>query len=597
MRFARTLLLGAGAAFLLSGIVFFFAFNWASWHRFVKLGTAAGLLTVTGLSGLFLPLRGHLRPVILIAAVALIGVLLAVLGQAYQTGADSFDLFLTWSLFALPWVALVHFAPLWLLYAVVLNLTLVTYTRQVSEELGFVAIGLLLFVLNTLLWLVVWLWGRRRPAFGWLLKLLALWAATNVSVAISSGSFDEDPVWLGLTVGLGLTVYAGWAVLSVRQRTVYYLAVTGGSVLLTVTFLLLRLADNSLAYLLAGTLVLTGVTVLANRLNRLSEGWRTTPQEGVPDSDTNSDDANTGVAVKVLSGIGGFFASLLFLLFLWIADLINRPVVASALGAVLVVATILLGRNPRQAFLATITVCGYLVGVGLTMVGLPPEVTDQQLVIPVVVIAVATLVFTRNYFLVFLAVVSLPACLLYLYLVNPTFIYVDLAVVFTALALVSFNLLEPRVSTHPSFPAVRTGLACGLLMVLLFYRWGNWMADLPQTYYAEAPAAISLYLLSVIVLWRSIPRAWAIGAGLVILPLTLLPLLLGSLLLLLASFRNRHFVGIGLGASGLLYFTAQYYYDLRWTLLDKSFVLMGSGLALLALYTLLQRKFTRSESN
>ncbi|MCP9235715.1 DUF2157 domain-containing protein [Lewinella sp. JB7] len=591
--FGRTVLLGAGVAFLLSGAIFFFAYNWDSLHRFVKLGTAAGLLAGTGASALWLPVGYRVREVLYTATVVLIGALLAVLGQVYQTGANSYDLFLAWSIFALPWVALVYFVPLWLVYAVLLNVTLVTYAQQVSVQLDLIATGLLLFGLNVGLWAVVYgLWNARRRSFDVVAKLLALWAATNVTVTISSGSFDEAPTELLLTIGLGLTVYAGWVVLALRQRSAFYLAVVGGSVLLTLTFLLLRRLDNELSYLAAGLLVLGGVTLLTDRLQRLRTSWqRPTATNAGALADRADEEEESGIAVKVLSAFGGFFASLLFLLFLWITDLITHPVVATVLGLLLVVTTIVLGRHPRQAFLATLTVCGYLVGVGLTIVGLPPQISDRQLVIPVFLIAVGTLAFTRNYFLVFLAVVSLPACLLYLYLIDPAFVFVNLAVAGSAVALVGFAIFRGRLPGDPRYPAARTGWACGLLMSLLFYRWGYWLADLPPTYYDELPASVTLFALAAFLLWRSLPRPWAVVSSVILLPLTLLPLLLGSLLLLLTGFRERHFAATGLGVFGMLYFTAQYYYDLRWTLLDKSLLLMASGTLLLLAFLLVQRKF------
>lgn len=296
------------------------------------------------------------------------------------------------------------------------------------------------------------------------------------------------------------------------------------------------------------------------------------------------------LSVRVLSGIGGFFASLVFLLALWLTELINVPVISASLGIALIVVTILLGRNKREAFLASITICGYLVGVCLTMVGLPPDVSDAQLVIPVAVIAAATLVFTRNYFLVVLAVASLPACLLYLQLTLHSVTYAALAVTLTAASLVAVSFLEYRFIADRRFPAVRAGLALGMLMTLLWYRWGQWMADEPYERYGVLPISLLLYALTAFTLWRCLPPRWGVLAGIVLLPFTLLPLLLGSFLLLLVSFRSQHFAGVGLGAVGLLYFTAQYYYDLRWNLLDKSLVLMASGALLLGLYYYLQRR-------
>ena len=48
-------------------------------------------------------LGGGLVPEPLIAASVLVGVLLAVIGQVYHTGADAYSLFAAWTLLILPW--------------------------------------------------------------------------------------------------------------------------------------------------------------------------------------------------------------------------------------------------------------------------------------------------------------------------------------------------------------------------------------------------------------------------------------------------------------------------------------------------------------
>ncbi|MBN2491121.1 MAG: DUF2157 domain-containing protein [Planctomycetes bacterium] len=126
----RTLLL-LGAALLLAGVVFFFAWNWAAMGAALKFGLiGAGLvacLVAAGLVGL-----DHLvGQTLLLAASVLVGVFLAVHGQVYQTGADACELFLAWAVLILGWTALARFAPLWLLWLVVLNTAVFLYWNQV----------------------------------------------------------------------------------------------------------------------------------------------------------------------------------------------------------------------------------------------------------------------------------------------------------------------------------------------------------------------------------------------------------------------------------------------------------------------------------
>jgi uncharacterized membrane protein len=116
-RFSRRALLLAGAGFLLAGIIFFFAYNWAALGKFVKLGIIL-LLVIAALPFSFRPtLGGKLS---LTAASVLTGVFLGVYGQIYQTGADSFTLFAAWALLILPWTLMSNFRPLWFIHALLI---------------------------------------------------------------------------------------------------------------------------------------------------------------------------------------------------------------------------------------------------------------------------------------------------------------------------------------------------------------------------------------------------------------------------------------------------------------------------------------------
>ncbi|THH40064.1 DUF2157 domain-containing protein [Neolewinella litorea] len=268
------LLLGAGASFLLSGIFFFFAYNWAALPAPIKIGLPVGGFTLTALAGLFLPLGDLARRVTLTAAVVLIGAILAVLGQVYQTGANAYDLFLTWSVLTLPWLVAVRFAPLWLLFVGLINVTFITYTQQLGIELAYLVSGMLLFGFNLAAWGLIWWLFRWRTGFDWLLRVIAFWAVIIATINISAGAYDGQPWQLIFTVLLAAVTYAGWTWLSLQQRSIYYLALVGGGTLITLTFLILRWMDSAPGYLLAGTLLLVGITLLTRLLNHLNLGWR-----------------------------------------------------------------------------------------------------------------------------------------------------------------------------------------------------------------------------------------------------------------------------------------------------------------------------------
>jgi uncharacterized membrane protein len=126
-RALRTALLVVGAALCLAGVVFFFAYNWASLGRLAKLATVAGALLAAGGGAFYVGLERALGKASLFAAATLTGVLLAVYGQAYQTGADSYLLFGTWALLIAPWAFGTASAPVFVLFVGLLEVSLLTY--------------------------------------------------------------------------------------------------------------------------------------------------------------------------------------------------------------------------------------------------------------------------------------------------------------------------------------------------------------------------------------------------------------------------------------------------------------------------------------
>ena len=185
-RWARHALLALGLGHLLAGIVFFFAYNWAALPDLAKFAVVeAGIVTAAG-TALW---RGADRAdgaAALIAATVLTGVLLAVIGQVYQTGAEAWQLFALWAGLALPWALASRNAAHWLAWLVVLHVAAALYADQVVVARGtlsgfeaIVAISLLPFLVLLLRELVVdrgqaWAasrWTRLAPAIAGLAGL------------------------------------------------------------------------------------------------------------------------------------------------------------------------------------------------------------------------------------------------------------------------------------------------------------------------------------------------------------------------------------------------------------------------------------------
>jgi len=135
-RWGLRALLALGAGQFLAGVVFFFAYNWHDLSDIAKFAVVEGALAVAVLGALAVGLDRMFGQVLLIAASMLTGVLLAVIGQIYQTGADVFELFLAWAVLILPWTVISRSAVQWLLWLVVAEAALWLYCEQVPMVVG-----------------------------------------------------------------------------------------------------------------------------------------------------------------------------------------------------------------------------------------------------------------------------------------------------------------------------------------------------------------------------------------------------------------------------------------------------------------------------
>jgi uncharacterized membrane protein len=211
------LLLLLGTILLVVGIIFFFAYNWADLNYFSKFGLLQASILILAVFASWRGLERLEAKVALLATAVLLGTLLAVYGQTYQTGADAFGLFMTWAILIIPWVLLGSFAPLWLLLLVLLNLSLILYYQQVINPSCYgicTDLYLLLFMLNgtaMLVWEnaqqrnIAWL---RRHWLGVIIFSIALIVLIIPTLYAILSNNRQNDLLLMLAVSLYLTTTA-----------------------------------------------------------------------------------------------------------------------------------------------------------------------------------------------------------------------------------------------------------------------------------------------------------------------------------------------------------------------------------------------------
>jgi uncharacterized membrane protein len=265
--FLDRLLLWTGTALLSAGVIFFLAYNWDGLGRVARFGLVESLLAATIVASARLGIDTPAGKASLVAASLLVGALLALFGQTYQTGADTFELFATWAIAIVPWTLVSRLPALWIVLVAIINTAIALWFQAFSGPFGLL-FGperrlLVLFAFNAAAlaaWEVaglriVWLCER------WATRLLGVAGGALATAVALIAIFGRDR---GFEVEV--LVHPAWvAVVYVVYRRVlpdlFMLAVGVASVVAVVAEFLARLflehGAISGAWLLVGLVVIT----------------------------------------------------------------------------------------------------------------------------------------------------------------------------------------------------------------------------------------------------------------------------------------------------------------------------------------------------
>jgi len=262
-RFVSALLLWLGALLIAAGVIFFFAYNWHALGRFTKFGLVEGLLAVSVIAAwIGGPDRLAGKAALLLASLVT-GALLALIGQTYQTGADTFELFAWWAGLMLPWVIVARTPALWMLWIALLNLAVTFYFQAFLGFFPEESIVWSLFALNTVA-LIAWEVAVRR-GYDWMqerwpARLLAMASGTVVTVLACWGVVDASEAG-----ALPIPTYFAWLIAAYvyYRRQMRDLFVLAGGVLSLIAFVATLLSHYMLRDADAGSFLLIGVVVIA----------------------------------------------------------------------------------------------------------------------------------------------------------------------------------------------------------------------------------------------------------------------------------------------------------------------------------------------
>lgn len=278
--FLERFLLALSALLLASGVVFFFAYNWAEMHKFVKLGMLQAILVIIVGLALFSPFERRVKEALLCGAAVVMGVLFAVYGQIYQTGADAYDFFQGWALGVFLWALAARSSYLWFLFLLLLNLTLYFYAEQVARiSWSGQQLPMLLFLMNAaavVMWEYLYTKGQLSASSRWFPLLVGLGAIIINTLGMGEAILNHFRDNRGLIVLLTIVFYGTGFWYGLRYHRMFYPAALGLSLIIMGTVLLVRVLDKSggEAMLLFSSLFVIGATTaLAYYLRQLNKLW------------------------------------------------------------------------------------------------------------------------------------------------------------------------------------------------------------------------------------------------------------------------------------------------------------------------------------
>ncbi len=273
LQFVSKSLLLMGLLSLAFGVIFFFAYNWNEMSRMVKFGLAQLALLGVFLLYLFKANSPWFKQSLLLVVTLLVGALLALFGQTYQTGADPWQLFATWAVLILPVVLFSRSEVLWVVFVLLLNLSLVLYLQINRSLFGLVFFGasniwLFLMLNMVLLFWLEWLSEDSHPWFEkmglkhrWAAQVIGLVVLFILSIVGMEGIWiwgDEDFRTLNLLIFMAVMAGAFAFYRFVRKDLLLLTAWA----LAVMFFVLVFLGDSLFKSLEAGGFLLLAMTLI-----------------------------------------------------------------------------------------------------------------------------------------------------------------------------------------------------------------------------------------------------------------------------------------------------------------------------------------------
>lgn len=360
-------------------------------------------------------------------------------------------------------------------------------------------------------------------------------------------------------------------------------------------------------------MIITSSTTLRVVVDQLTAEGHLNPDTAAEISQTVSTPAaekSNPWYIQAIIGIAAWLAAIPFIGFLSSMSLLNSATSMIVLGGFFCIIAVGLRYIIRKSiFLAQLALAISLAG-QILLIGGIGWATDSPRVAALAVIILELILIAAypDSLHRFLSTILIPAAVLFL--LFDLEIQETVHVLIIALAVGSVAIWENEVYLAVKVPAnlyrpLGYGLSVSLLYVLILSIGDVFGTPLVEVYYwwfsSISLLMILLALEYFILTSEQLKASWnitgliIIGTIIVFLPTLQAPGIVAAVLILILGFHRGNLLLMGLAAAFLALFLIVFYYNLALTLLTKSLILMGTGLALFGLRFLLMKRFETIE--
>lgn len=342
---------------------------------------------------------------------------------------------------------------------------------------------------------------------------------------------------------------------------------------------------------------------------RLSEGVNFECDENAIYEEYNAQGENkSGLAIKVLSILGCFSATVAFLTYLAIIDIYKSELLLLIFGIGFITYAIWLNKVYDKLIIYIFSISIYVTGFALLVFGLSKINVDENMIaILISLIAFSSLIITQNFILSFISVLSISVSFIFLIIDNNLYDLIHLYISINTLILTYLFLNEAKIISSSKrisklYNPVRIGMVISLLFGLILIGKRH-LIPISQSNIWLSSIIISLvimYLVYYIIKINEIKTTKVkvmiyTLSTLILISTILSPSISGAILILLLSFFVNYKTGLTIGIVSIIYFVSQYYYDLNFTLLTKSIILLVSGIIFLLFYLFTKKNLNTNE--